>query len=167
MLSRANMFYRLHRSRVPSSPLIEPRPTHQVQSHAAELRSEFFHCCILADSFTSLLAMQSYLCDNRATKNSLINIAKPPRHEASQPTDPGRGMSVADDDAGAKSPRQGRFLAPLLGQASVRFWSDPLHEAGEKCRKDTEINEKDTPVDCTRKSLECADFLGFIGVFGL
>jgi hypothetical protein len=27
-----------------------------------ELRSEFFHCSIFADSFTSLSTVQSYLC---------------------------------------------------------------------------------------------------------
>src|ERR1700722_16956865 len=75
---------------------------------AIELRSEFFHCCIFAGNFTSLSTMQSYLCCDGATENSLIDIAKRPRHEVSQPTDPGRGMSVADNDAGAKYGKAGK-----------------------------------------------------------
>src|SRR5258708_30551464 len=75
---------------------------------AIELRNKFFHCCIFAGNFTSLSTVQSYLCGDRATENSLINIAKRPRHEASQPTGPGRGMSVADNDAGAKYGEAGK-----------------------------------------------------------
>jgi hypothetical protein len=75
--------------------------------HAIELRSEFFHCCIFAGNFTSLSTVQSYLCGDRSTENSLINIANRPRHEASQPTDPGRGMNVAYNDAGAKNGEAG------------------------------------------------------------
>jgi len=59
-----------------------------------ELPSEFFHCCILAGNFTSLSTVQSYLCVDCATENSLINLAKRPRQEASEPVDPGWGMSV-------------------------------------------------------------------------
>src|SRR5580704_4064755 len=88
-----------------------PRPMRSTQrflGHAIELRSEFFHGCIFAGNFTSLSTVQSYLCGDGATENSLINIAKRPRHEASQPTDPGRGMSVADNDAGAKYGEAGK-----------------------------------------------------------
>ena len=66
-----------------------------------ELRSKCFHCCVFADNFTSFSTVQSYLCGDGAAEDSLINIAKRSRHEASQPTDPGRGMSVANNDAGA------------------------------------------------------------------
>src|SRR6202035_4447160 len=76
--------------------------------HVIQLRGEFFHCGIFADNFTSLSTVQSYLCSDGATESSLINIAKRPRHEASQPTDPGRGMSVADNDAGAKYGEAGK-----------------------------------------------------------
>src|SRR5258708_18265380 len=69
---------------------------------AIELRNKFFHCCIFAGNFTSLSTVQSYLCGDGASENLLINIAKRPRHEASQPTDPSRGMGVADNDARAK-----------------------------------------------------------------
>src|SRR5580692_3051603 len=84
------------------------RSTQQFLRHAIELRSKFFHCCIFAGNFTSLSTVQSYLCSDGATESSLINIAKRPRHEASQPTDPGRGMSVADNDAGAKYGEAGK-----------------------------------------------------------
>src|SRR5580704_4104888 len=88
-----------------------PRPMRSTQrflGHAIELRSEFFHGCIFAGNFTSLSTVQSYLCGDGATENSLINIAKRPRHEASQPSGPGRGMSVADNDAGAKDGEAGK-----------------------------------------------------------
>src|ERR1700722_10619887 len=39
-------------------------PTQTFLRHAIELRSEFFHCCIFADNFTSLSTVQSYLCGN-------------------------------------------------------------------------------------------------------
>jgi hypothetical protein len=44
-------------------------------------------------------AVQSYLCGDVATENSLINIAKRPRHEAFPTNRPRPGMSVADTGA--------------------------------------------------------------------
>ncbi len=41
-----------------------------------DLRSEFFYCCISAGNFTNLSTVQSYLCGDRATDNSLIYTAK-------------------------------------------------------------------------------------------
>src|SRR5580692_10645056 len=82
--------------------------TQEFLRHVIKLRSEFFHGCIFAGNFTSLLTVQSYLCGDGASENSLMNTAKRPRHEASQPTDPGRGMSVADNDAGAKYGEAGK-----------------------------------------------------------
>src|SRR5258708_35684056 len=66
------------------------------------LCSEFFHCCIFAGNLTDLSTVERDLCGDGATENSLIDIAKRPRHEASQPIGPGRRMSVADNDAGTK-----------------------------------------------------------------
>src|ERR1035438_6141615 len=80
----------------------------KVLRHATDLCSEFFHCCIFAGNFASLSTVQSYLCGDGAAENSLIDIAKRSRHEASQPTGPGRGMSVADNDAGAKDGEAGK-----------------------------------------------------------
>jgi hypothetical protein len=43
-----------------------------------------------------------------STENSLIDVAERPRHEVSQQTDPGWGMSVANNDAGAKDGEAGK-----------------------------------------------------------
>jgi hypothetical protein len=85
------------------------RSTQTFLRHAIELRGEFFHCCIFADNFTSLSTVQSNFCGDGATENSLIDIAKPTRHEPSQPTGPGWGMSVADNDAGTKDGETGKI----------------------------------------------------------
>src|SRR5579863_6050628 len=82
--------------------------TQRFQSHAIEPRSEFLHCSISADNVTRLATVQSYLCGDGATENALINIAKRPRHEASQPTGPCRGMGVPDNDAGTKDGEAGK-----------------------------------------------------------
>src|SRR5580658_978079 len=67
-----------------------------------EFCSKFFHCGIFADNFAGLSAVQSYLCGDCASENSLIDIAERPRHELSQQADPGWCMSIAYNDAGAK-----------------------------------------------------------------
>ena len=84
------------------------RSTQELLMRVIELRSEFFHRRIFAGNITSVPTVQSYLCGDGATENSLIDIAKRPRHEASKPTDPRRGMSVADNDAGAKYGKAGK-----------------------------------------------------------
>jgi hypothetical protein len=124
-----------------------------------ELRSEFFHCCIFSRNFTRLSTVQSYLCGDRATENSLINVAKPPGYEASQPTDPGRGMSVADNDAGTKDGKAGEadvahgvffhahytdIAEPATGCASYRGEQAKLGYSGivaatRKSTNDTEL----------------------------
>ena len=76
--------------------------------HTIQPHSEFFHRCIFANNFTSLSAVQSYLCSDGTTENSLIDIAKRTRHEPSQPTDPSRSVSIADYDAGAKYSEAGK-----------------------------------------------------------
>ena len=46
-----------------SIPYLSPRPEKEAfLGQAFELRSEFFHCCILASNFASLSTVQSYLC---------------------------------------------------------------------------------------------------------
>jgi hypothetical protein len=80
----------------------------QTSEALLELCSEFFHCRVFPGNFTRLAIVQGYLRGDRATENSLIDIAKRARHESSQPTDPGRGMSVANDDAGAKNGEAGK-----------------------------------------------------------
>lgn len=52
------------------------RPNTEFPKSRIQLRSEFFDCCIFASNFISLLTVQSYLCGDGATENSLINIAK-------------------------------------------------------------------------------------------
>jgi hypothetical protein len=60
-------------------------------------------------------------------QNSLINTAKRSRSESSQPTDSGRGMSVADNDAGAKY--MARRVKPML--STVCLPSCPLRGHSE------------------------------------
>ena len=79
-----------------------------------ELGSELFHGGIFADHFASLLTVQSDLGGDGATENALIDIAKRLRHEPSQPTGPGRSMSVADNDAGAKEGEAGKPMFRTL-----------------------------------------------------
>src|SRR6185312_14569769 len=67
-----------------------------------------FHCCIFVDDLADFPMVQSHLCGDRATEYPLIDSAERPRHDGSQPTDPGRGMGVADDDAGAKDGETGK-----------------------------------------------------------
>jgi len=63
--------------------LMSGQPAQEFLRHVLELRGEFFHGCIFASHFTGLLTVQSYLRDDGATENSLIDVAKRPGHEAS------------------------------------------------------------------------------------
>jgi len=125
-----------------------------------EVRSEFFHCCIFAGNLTSLSPVQSYLCADGASENSLINTAKRSRNESSQPTDPGRGMSVADNDAGAKDGEAGKtdvahgvFLhthyadiaKPAADGASYRRKHAKLGDPGVMARKGSDDAEFKAP----------------------
>ena len=85
----------------------EGAASHHTVTGSGGRRCEVFHRGIIVDNFPGVVAVQSDLGGNRAPENALINIAERARQEAAQPADPGRGMGVADDDAGAKDGEAG------------------------------------------------------------
>jgi hypothetical protein len=78
---------------------VDSRPMHFV---LLQLDCKIFHSCVFKDQFTWFSAMHGYVCGDGSTKDSLIDSAELSRHQASQPADPCRRMSVTDNDAGAK-----------------------------------------------------------------
>ncbi len=132
-----------------------------------QLRGEFFHCRIFANNFAGISIMQSYLGGDRATENSLINIAKPPRHEASQPTDPGRGMSVAYNDAGAKDGEAGKtdIAHGVFLHSHYADISKPAASCASHRRKQAKLLDSGV-VAAPRKCTNDAKFKSFQFLFG-
>src|SRR6202011_4088976 len=100
-----------------------------------------------------------YLCGDRATENSLINIAKRPGHEASQPTDPGRGMSVADNDTGAKYGEAAKTDAThgVFLHAHYARITKPAASRASYSRKQAKLGDSGV-VAATRKCTDHTEF---------
>src|ERR1700733_328626 len=138
------------------------RSTQEFLEHALELCSEFFNCCIFMGNFTCLSTVQSYLCGDCATENSLIDIAERPRHEASQPADPGRGMSVADNDAGAKYGEAGKTDVAhgvFLHAHSSRI-AKPAASCASRRRKQAKLGDSGV-MAAPRKGADDTNFKSF------
>src|ERR1700733_4820568 len=135
------------------------RSTQEFLEHALELCSDLFNCCIFMGNFPCLSTVQSYLCGDCATENSLIDIAERPEHEASQPTDPGRGMSVADNDAGAKYGETGKtdITHDVFLHAHYPRITKPAASCASCRRKQAKLSDSGI-MAATRKGTHDAEF---------
>src|ERR1700689_3733032 len=93
------------------------------------------------------------------TENSLVNIAKRPSHQAPQPSGPAWGMSVADNDAGAKDGEAGKtdVAHGVFLHAHDAGIAKPAAGCASCRRKQTKLGDSGV-MAATRKGTDDAEF---------